>query len=166
MVKDRFFRIYMQKESNGAEVKDTITSFGMYVSENPFKPCEAVKEPTKRTWNDNHGDDEYISPKGLFMAAYEKEVKFLFKSSAFGANEKCKAFIDYLRTSGMIKMYCEFNKVGRRHVRLKSISPTLYRDPNNEDILTLPVTFKFNDPVTDIVPHTDDNGNIDNLIDA
>ena len=100
------------------------------------------------------------------MAAYENEVKFLFKSNAFGANEKCKAFVDYLRTSGMIKMYCEFNKVGRRHVRLKSISPTLDRDPNNEDILTLSVTFKFNDPVTDIVPHTDNNGNIDNLIEA
>lgn len=42
-----YFRIYMQKEGDGNEVKDSIADFGMYVSENPFKPCDAVKEPIK-----------------------------------------------------------------------------------------------------------------------
>lgn len=28
-----YFRIYMQKEGDGAKVMDTITDFGMYVSE-------------------------------------------------------------------------------------------------------------------------------------
>ena len=31
-----YFRIYMQKEGDGAKVMDTITDFGMYVSESPF----------------------------------------------------------------------------------------------------------------------------------
>ena len=43
-----YFRIYMQKEGDGNEVKDSIADFGMYVSENPFKPCDSVKEPPKR----------------------------------------------------------------------------------------------------------------------
>lgn len=42
-----YFRIYMQKEGDGNEVKDSIADFGMYVSENPFKPCDSVKEPPK-----------------------------------------------------------------------------------------------------------------------
>ena len=158
-----YFRIYMQKEGDGNEVKDSISDFGMYVSENPFKPCDAVKEPVKREWHDEHGDDEYIGKDGLYMAAYENKVKFLFKGNAFGANEKCKAFIDYLRKSGMMKMYCDFNKIGRQHVRLKSIDPDLYRYPDSDDLLVLSITFKFNDPVTDINPIMDAQGRISNL---
>ena len=161
-MQDKYFRIYMQLERDGAEVKDTISSFGMYVSESPFKPCSEVKEPTKRTWNDEHGDDEYVGQDGLYMASYENKVKFLFKGDAFGANERCKSFIEYLR-SGMMKMYCEFNRIGRQHVRLKSIDPSLYRDPDNDDILALSVTFKFNDPVTDVKPVKDSKGNVTNL---
>lgn len=163
-MQDKYFRIYIQKEGDGEPVKDTIADFGMYVSENPFKPCSDVKEPTKRSWYDEDGDDEYIGSDGLYMASYENKVKFLFKGNVFGANEKCKAFIDYLRKSGMMKMYCEFNRIGRQHVRLKSIDPELYRDPDDGDILTLSVTFKFNDPVTDISPVKGSTGNVTNLI--
>ena len=63
----------------------------------------------------------------------------------------------------MMKMYCDFNKIGRQHVRLKSIDPVLYRDPENEDLLVMSVTFKFNDPVTDIKPVMGADGNITNL---
>lgn len=155
----KYFRIYLQKESDGAEVKDTIDDFGMYVSESPFKPCDSVKEPTKREWYDEEGDDEYVPADGLRMASYENKVKFLFKGDAFDATEKTKSFVEYLRTAGLMKMYCEFNKIGRQHVRLKSIDPTLYRDANDGDILTLSVTFKFNDPITDIEPKEwDKNG--------
>lgn len=98
------------------------------------------------------------------MAAYENKVKFMFHGEAFGANEKCKAFIDYIRKSGMMKMYCDFNRIGRQHVRLKDIDPNLYRDPDNEDLLVLSITFKFNDPVTDIKPIKDTYGNISNLV--
>ena len=159
-----YFRIYMQKEGDGNEVKDSIAAFGMYVSENPFKPCDSVKEPSKRDWNDEHGDDEYIGPEGLYMASYETDIKFLFRGDAFGATDKCKAFLDYLRKSGMMKMYCEFNKIGRQHVRLKSISPTLYREPGSEDLLVLSIKFKVNDPVTEINPFRDASGNVTNLI--
>lgn len=157
---DKYFRIYLQEESDGAEVKDTIADFGMYVSESPFKPCDSVKEPTKRDWYDEDGDDEYVPTEGLRMQSYENKVKFLFKGDAFDATEKTKDFVEYLRTSGLMKMYCEFNQIGRRHVRLKSIDPTLYRDTTDGDILTLAVTFKFNDPLTDIKPtEKDKDGN-------
>ena len=159
---DRYFRIYMQMEKDGAEVIDTIDSFGMYCMENPFKTCSEVKEPTKRTWYDEHGDDEYIPKDGLYMSSYENKVKFGFKGKAYGANEKLKAFLQYLR-GGMMKMYCEFNGVGRKNVRLKSVDPVLYRNvQGDEEILILSVTFKFNDPITDVVP-IKANGKITNL---
>ena len=150
---NNFFRIYLQREKDGAEVFDTIDTFGMYCMENPFKPCEKVKEPTKRNWYDENGDDEYISPtKGLLMEAYESKVKFGFNGRAYGANEKLKTFLEYLR-GGMMKMYCEFNAIGRQHVRLADIDPSLYRDVRgNEDILVVSVNLKFNDPCTDVSP--------------
>ena len=157
-----YFRIYMQKEGDGNEVKDSIADFGMYVSESPFKPCDAVKEPVKREWHDEHGDDEYIPKEGLYMESYENKVKFGFKGKAYGANEKLKAFLEYLR-GGMMKMYCEFNGIGRKNVRLKSIDQTLYRNVSgDEDILTISITFKFNDPTTDVKP-VKSNGKVTNL---
>ena len=153
----------MQKEGDGNDVKDSIADFGMYVSESPFKPCDSVKEPAKREWHDEHGDDEYIGKDGLYMAAYENKVKFMFHGDAFGANEKCKDFIDYIRKSGMMKMYCDFNRIGRQHVRLKDIDPNLYRDPDNEDLLVLSITFTFNDPVTDVKLIKDAQGSISYL---
>lgn len=161
---DRYFRIYLQREVDGAPVVDTIDSFGMYCMENPFKMCGKVKEPSKRTWHDEHGDDEYISPSdGLFMEAYENKVKFGFHGNAYGANEKLKSFLEYLR-GGMLKMYCVFNGIGRRHVRLSDVDPNLYRDVRgDEDILTLFMTFKFNDPITDIKAIKDSKGNVTNL---
>lgn len=153
----------MQREVDGADVVDTIASFGMYCMEDPFKMAEAVKEPTKRTWNDEHGDDEYIPKEGLYMASYENDVKFGFKGDAFGANEKLRSFLDYLR-KGMMKWYCEYNRIGRQHVRIKSIKQDLYRDADNEDILIVTITFKFNDPVTDIKPtDRDSDGKITKL---
>ncbi len=157
----KYFKTYLQLETEGSVVIDTASSFGMYCMDNPFKTADSVKEPTKRSWYDENGDDEYIPKDGLYMSSYENDVKFGFCGSAFGANEKLKSFLEYLK-KGMLKMYCEFNKVGRQHVRLKSIKQELDRDPNSEDILVITITFKFNDPITDIKP-TFVNGNVTKL---
>lgn len=146
-----YFKTYMQLETDNSKVVETISAFGMYCMDNPFKVADSVKEPTKRSWYDENGDDEYIPEEGLYMSSYENDVKFGFHGNAFAANEKLQLFLEYLR-KGLLKMYCEFNQVGRQHVRLKSIKQTLDRDPGGEDILILTITFKFNDPITDIKP--------------
>ena len=50
-----------------------------------------------------------------------------------------------------MKIYDEYNKIGRQHVRFKSLndSADLFRDDDG-DILVFTVNFKVNDPVTDI----------------
>ena len=160
----RYYRTYLQLEKYGAAVVDTIDAFGMYCMENPFKTCSDVKEPTKRTWHDEHGDDEYIPADGLRLAAYENKVKFGFKGGTFGANDKLKSFLRYLR-SGSMKMYCEFNRIGRCNVRLKSVEQDLYRDVSDgEDILVVGVTFKFNNPTKDVIPVKSENGGVTDLI--
>lgn len=157
-----YYKIYLQKETDGAEAKETIADFGMYCMEDPFVLYSEVKDVTKRSWYDENGDDEYIPGNGLCIQSYENSVKFGFKGDEFGANEKLRSFLDYLR-SGVMKMYCEFNKVGRQHVRFKSVKQTLYRDSEDGDLLIVTVVFKFNDPVTDIKPTTDVNGKVTKL---
>lgn len=149
---DNYFRTYIQIEKYGSSVVDTISAFGMYCMSNPFKICSGVKEPVKRTWNDENGDDEYIPEDGLYMSSYENKVKFGFYGTAYGANERLKSFLKFLR-GGMMNMYCEFNGIGRRHVRLKDVDTELHRDTRSgEDILIVTITFKFNDPTTDVKP--------------
>lgn len=160
---DNYFRIYMQMEKDGSEVKDTIPSFGMYCMTNPFMTCSEVKEPTKRSWHDEDGDDEYVNPdSGLRMSSYEKEIRFGFKGTSDGARENLKAFLSYLR-GGLMKVYCEYNKTGRQHVRLKKVAPNLVQSADDESVLTVTLTFKYNDPVTDIVPKRDVKNNVTSL---
>ncbi len=157
-----YYKIYLQKEADGAEVKETIADFGMYCMEDPFILYSEIKDVTKRSWYDEHGDDEYIPENGLYIQSYENSVKFGFKGDEFGANEKLRLFLDYLRR-GIMKMYCEFNQVGRQHVRFKSVKQTLYRSEDDGDLLIVTVTFKFNDPITDVKPVKDKKGNITSL---
>lgn len=157
-----YYKIYLQKEADKTEVKETIADFGMYCMEDPFVLYSETKEVTKRSWYDEHGDDEYIPENGQYVQSYENSVKFGFKGNEFGANERLRTFLDYLRT-GSFKIYCEFNKIGRQHVRFKSVKQTLYRDKEVGDLLIVTVTLKFNDPVTDIAPVSDSKGNITKL---
>ena len=50
-----------------------------------------------------------------------------------------------------MKLYCDYTKIGRQNVRFVSIGEdaTLVRDANG-DLLITKITFKVNDPVTDI----------------
>lgn len=145
-----YYRIYMQQESEGAEIIDTIDSFGLYCVDIPFKIADVVKDVVSRDWHDEDGIDEYIPKDGLKMSAYDMDVKFGFKGDKFAANESISAFIDYLK-SGYIKLYCNYTKIGRQHVRLVKLNDSAELVRNDDgDILVFSVTFKVCDPLTNI----------------
>lgn len=145
-----YYRIYMQKESDGAVVIDTISSFGLYCMDIPFKVADSVKEPVSRDWHDEDGVDEYIPKEGLRMSAYEMDIKFGFKGDKFAANKSIGDFLDYLM-DGYVKLYCDYTRIGRQHVRFSKLSDDaeLVRCEDG-DILIFKVTFKVCDPVTDV----------------
>lgn len=146
-----YYKIYMQKESEGAEVIDTIDSFGLYCVDIPFKPADSVKEVVSRDWHDEDGVDEYIPKDGLKMSAYEMDVKFGFKGDKFSANKAISDLLEYLR-SGYIKLYCDYTRIGRQHVRFSKLndSAELVRDDDG-DILIFSVTFKVCDPIEEVI---------------
>lgn len=145
-----YYKIYMQKESEGAEIIDTIDSFGLYCVEIPFKIAEGVKDIVSRDWHDEDGLDEYIPKNGFRYSTYDMDVKFGFKGDKFAANAAIKGLMEYLR-SGYIKLYCNYTRIGRQHVRLNKLNDDaeLVRDGDG-DILIFSVSLRVCDPVTDI----------------
>lgn len=164
----QYYKVYLQKETDGSEVKETIDAFGIYCAEMPFTLAQKAKDITTRDWNDEQGIDAYV-PQTLMLKDYDMNVKFCCKGDKFTSNAKIKAFIDYLTGrdgSGVyLKMYCDYTRIGRRHVRFTELKDNaeLIRE-DGADILVFTVVFNVDDPVTDIgIKATDNDGNVTNI---
>ena len=150
--------LYIQKTKSGATVKDTVTNFDIYCMEIPFVIMNEAKDLASNDWFDEHGNDEYI-PSALKMKAYEMDVKFACKGAWKTCNAKINAFVRYLTgadgSGAEMKMYSTYTQIGRQGIRFVSLNDDaeLVRDKNG-DILMFTVTFRVNDPVTDITLST------------
>lgn len=158
---DKWRNFYLQKmEGSNNPVKESVAAWGIYCKNIPFKLFDKVKAPAKRTWNDEHGDDEYIPSDGLYLEAYTMRVEFGCKKvkDSDDVREKVGTFVEYLRKSGHLKMYSSYTRIGRQSVRLESISDSAkWKSDESGEYLIFEVTLKVNDPVTDI---TYDNSNL------
>lgn len=158
----KYYKFYIQKETDGAEVKELGSDFGFYEMECKFYGGNTVKDVAKRDWYDEDGDDEFV-PDELKYKAYEATVKFGYKGDKNTANAKLKALQDYL-SGGTFKMYDSYNLIGRKGVRFIGISDDaeLVRDDDDGDILCVNIKLKVNDPRTEVsltYNGTDTNGN-------
>lgn len=144
-------------------VMESVSRFGVWCKDIPFKLLENVKEPARRSWPDEHGDDEYIPSGGLFLESYEMEVEFGCKllTAPVGdvevryvddVRKSVADFLEYLRSSGMMKLYSSHTRIGRQLVRLSLVdgSSTWVTDGDGKEFLVFKVKFKVNDPVTDV----------------
>lgn len=152
------YAIYFKKMKDDALVVDTLDNWGIVCKDFPFKLYGEAKELPSHDWKDEDGDDEYI-PDVLPIAAYEMEVEFAYKGNMFTANSNIKGFLDYLTgregDGAEFMCYDTFTRIGRQKMRFVSVSEDIFhRDQNNSeygcDVIVFSVTFKVNDPVTDI----------------
>lgn len=150
-------KVYIQKMKEGAAVKETVADFDIYCAEIPFRLFVEAKDPSKRDWMDEHGDDEYIPDSGLKLKAYTMDVKFCCKGDKFSSNAKIQKFVEYLTgmdgSGAVMMMYCTWTKIGRRGIRFDKLNDKaeLVRDGDG-DTLAFTITFKVNDPVSNITP--------------
>lgn len=151
-----YYKIYMQKEGDGKTLRETISDFGMYCMEIPFTTTGKIKALSERSWANEQGKDVYV-PKTLMQEAYTMKIKFGCKGDKFSANENVRKFADYLTGKDgegvYMMMYCDYTRIGRRHVRLTEISDdaTLIRCDDG-DILIITVELSVDDPATDVKP--------------
>ena len=149
--------------NNPYPVCESVSTWGIFCKDIPFKIFDKVKEPAKRTWNDQHGDDEYIPSTGLYLEAYSMKVELACKkigstnkydsAAVDDVRAKVGVFLEYLRTSGMLKIYSSHTRIGRQNVRLESVGEngTWDIDDEGNEFLIFEVTLKVNDPMTDVV---------------
>ena len=147
-----YYKVYFQVES-AARVVETIEDYGLYCMEMPFTIATSAKELTKRDWHDEDGVDIYVPKDGLRLASYDMEVKFGFKGDKFAANDNINAFLTFVK-QGMLKVYCDYTKIGRQHVVFSKLSDnaTLVREDDGGDLLIVKMTFTVCDPVTNVEP--------------
>lgn len=147
----RYYKFYIQKESDGAAVMETGAEFEVYETQCKFYGGGEVKDLPKREWYDEHGEDEFV-PDEMKFKSQEMEVKFSYKGNKNSANNVIRTFMSYLSTGGSMKIFDEYNQIGRQNVRFVSISDDaeLVRNDSEGDILIFTVKFKVNDPVTNI----------------
>ena len=151
-------RMGMDEDNHPYPVCESVSKWNVWCSEIPFKLFEKMKEPAKRTWFDQHGDDEYIPEGGLFAEAYEMTIKFGCRKEGTDddVRENVASFLEYLRKSGMMKMYSSYTETGRQNVRLQSVSDNAkWKNENGEKWLVFGIDLKVNDPLTEIVPNED-----------
>ena len=148
------YAIYFRKMKNDALVVDTLDNWGIVCKEFPFKLCGEAKELPTNEWMDEDGDDEYV-PEELKMASYELEVEFVYKGEFGEANTKIKGSLDYLTgrdgSGAELEVYDTYTKIGRQHIRYVGVEEdVMWRQEEGGDVVVLVVTFKVNDPITDI----------------
>lgn len=160
-----FYLQRMNTNNTSYPVKESVGEWKVWCKDITFKIFEKVKAPAKRTWYDEHGDDEYMPQEGLYIEAYTMKVEFSCKSQDIYDEQKrlirtareevrlkVKAFLTYLRESGMMNMYSTHTGIGRQNVRLESVGNDSIWKQGDDGwwFLIFDATFKVNDPVTDI----------------
>lgn len=146
-------RMGTDEESQPYPVCESVNEWGIFCKKIPFKIFDKVKEPALRSWHDEDGDDEYIPEDGLKLEAYKMKVELACKKggSIDDVRDNIGTFLNYLKL-GLFKLYSSYTRIGRQDVRLDSISDSAkWKSDENGEYLIFEVTFKVNDPVTDVV---------------
>lgn len=149
------YAIYFKKMKNDALVVDTLDNWGIVCKEFPFKLYGEAKELPSHDWKDEDGEDEYV-PNALPMKSYEIEVEFAYKGNRDTANANVSGFLKYLTgrdgSGAEMIVYDTYTRIGRQRVRYMSVSEDIFwRQDDSGDVFVFTVTFKVNDPLTDIV---------------
>lgn len=151
-----FFVWKMGRDSRGNDIYppfESVATWGIYCKSIPFKLFDNIKQPAKRSWPDEHGDDEYIPQEGLYLEAYNMKVEFGCKrtSTVKDVRQKVGQFLQYLRETGHINLYSSYTRIGRQNVRLDSVSDnSKWKSYDGSEYLIFEVTFHVGDPITDI----------------
>lgn len=148
------YAILFKKMKSDSSVVDTFDNWGIVCKDFPFEIYGEAKELPSNDWYDEDGDDEFI-PDELKLSAYELDVDFAYKGSMNSANVNIRGFLDYLTgkdgTGAEMMVYDTYTQIGRQGIRYVKVSPDIFwRQEEGGDVLVFVVTFKVNDPLTDI----------------
>ena len=152
----RPYSILFKKMSPAAITIDTQDTFGIVCRDFPFKIYGEAKQLPSISWHDSHGNDEYVPPS-LYIDAYDLQIDFAYKGPRDSANHAIRSFLNYitgndgLNQGAELMVYDTYTRIGRQKVRYVSVAEEMtVRNDHDGDVFTFSVTFRINDPTTDI----------------
>ena len=169
MIMNRYTLLF---QKGSGRVVDSFSKWGIVCCKVPFSVGGKTKEPAKRNWLDEHGDDAYL-PKKLMFESSEVEFTLAYKGQELATNPfnlslavtQIDAFKKWLTgndtqngSGSELKIYSPYSALGRQKCYLMEISneePYLMTKQQggnlyNENVVEFKVKFKVTDPVTNI----------------
>ena len=132
-----------QKEGTSV-TKDLYTDFGFKTTSVPlFVPME-TKEPSKRDWADEDGEEAYLE-NGLKIAAYDTEVNVIYKGASGTFQGKQQALYNYLK-SGELSIYSPYSNTGCRGAYFKGFSDFDLTSDSLGDVAQCSLNFRVTKP--------------------
>lgn len=133
----------------GEVTKDIFTEYGLRVTAFPYLLLNAKpKNIATRTYYDQNGSYVYIPPTVKYEGQ-DFKVSFVYKGAKDSAGLNVSAFIAFI-SGAEISIYSEFVKVGRQRCRVMEIADGNLNRYDKKDILSLDITFRTEDPVSNI----------------
>lgn len=142
---------YIQCEGD-ASALDTAAKWGLVAKTNPYPALPTPKDPYNNEWEDENGDDEYVTL--LYYESFTFDVEFYLKAYAETGKDavtvmrgQMSDFFEHIR-NGEFKVYDAYTGIGRRKVRYAGYEEGEFKARDDWARITFTVTFKVNDPVT------------------
>lgn len=148
------YTILIQKEKEGAAVKDTVRDWNIACTDIPFLPENEAKELPSRDWPDEDGEDTY-HPETIKMKAYDLDISLCYKGDLGSAYTQIEEFMAYLtgRDGGgtFFKIYSPHTLIGRGGCYMKQFAPDDFWKGNGEDVLEFKITVRVTEPCGKII---------------
>lgn len=155
---------YIQRDGD-TTATNILSTYGVIVKDSGYPMNRKAKEPYKNDWKDRDGDDEWNTVLNYEAFTYTIECAIFTRNSNGVAAARqeletaVRAFENFLR-NGEFKFYSSYHNFGFQGTRVEEFSSpgsSGFKTFGNTARVIFSVTFKVNDPTTDMTYNSSQN---------
>lgn len=125
---------------------DTKESYGLWVKHTLFTVMPKTKVLISQTWNDEDGDDVFLSDAGAKCEAYDWPVDFVYLENDGLAHERITEFINRIHGK-WLRIHDSYSKMTRDGVYVSEVNmEPRFKRRGDKDLVIFSVTFRVNNP--------------------
>lgn len=125
---------------------DTKESYGLWVKHTPFTVMPKTKVLISQTWNDENGDDVFLSDAGAKCEAYDWPVDFVYLENDGLAHKRITEFINRIHGK-WLRIKDSYSKMTRDGVYVSEVNmEPRFKRRGDKDLVIFSVTFRVNNP--------------------
>lgn len=148
------YQPFLIKVGQSGAYSDTMTydapfdtkDYGLWIQHSPYYIQPSVKNAVTQTWNDEDGDDVYLSPDGVKFESYELSIDLVYYEKDGLANENIYKFVERIKGK-WLKVYDAYTQMCRTGVYFVSVEEaSRFNRRGTHDTVIFTVNFKVNNP--------------------